>query len=436
MQNKLPPLPVRIVVAVIVLGTLAYFGFQSLKDDTNGSLTASGTIEATIVNVAPETAGKVTDVRADEGEAVTEGQSLLSLDASLLTAQHAVASAAVNSATAALAAAQTKYDQTLEAALAAQAAQRAKDWQANAPSEFDQPGWYIEQDQQVAAAQSELDAALADIDDANANLDKVITDLKNSDYLQAEQDLADARAAFIIAEQVKDQAADASDSGGLNEAAQDYYDDVLTQLEDAEEAYNDLMNSDEASDVEYARGQVFVAQQRYDAAYARLLTLQTGENSPAVIAAGKELDKAKSALAQAEASLALVQAQIAKLEVHAPMDGVILTRNVEPGEFVQPGAAALTIGDLSDLTITVYVPENRYGEISLGQTAEVTVDSFPDVTFTATVIQIANKAEFTPRNVQTVEGRSATMFAIKLSVQDAEGRLKPGMPADVIFISK
>lgn len=433
MQNKLPPLPVRIVVAVIVLGTLAYFGFQSLQEDTNGSLTASGTIEATIVNVAPETAGKVTDVRADEGESVTKGQTLLTLDASLLTAQQAVASASVDSATAALAAAQTKYDQTLEAALAAQAAQRAKDWQANAPSEFDQPNWYIEQDQQIAAAQNELEAALADIDDANANLDQVITDLKNSDYLQAEQDLAEARAAFVIAEQVKDQAADASDSGGLNEAAQDYYDNALTELEDAEEAYNDLMNTDEADDVEYARGQVFVAQQRYDAAYARLLTLQTGANSPAVIAAGKAVDQAKSALAQAEASLALVQAQIAKLEVSAPMDGVILTRNVEPGEFVQPGAAALAIGDLSDLTITVYVPENRYGEITLGQTAEVTVDSFPGVTFTATVIQIANKAEFTPRNVQTVEGRSATMFAIKLSVQDAEGRLKPGMPADVVF---
>ncbi|MFN8433227.1 MAG: efflux RND transporter periplasmic adaptor subunit [Anaerolineales bacterium] len=436
MQNKLPSLPVRIVIAVIVLGTLAYFGFQSLKDDTNGNLTASGTIEATIVNVAPETAGKVTDVRADEGEAVTKGQSLLSLDASLLTAQQAVASAAVDSANAALAAAQTKYDQTLEAALAAQAAQRSKDWQASAPSEFDQPNWYIEQDQQISSAQAELDAAKAEIDAANENLDRVITDLKNSEFLKTEQELANARAAFFIAQQVKDQASSASDNSGLTDAAQDYYDDAVTRLNDAEEAYNDLMSSDEADDVRYARGQVLVAQQRYDAAYARLLTLQTGENSPAVIAAGKELDKAQSALAQAEASLALVQAQIAKLEVHAPMDGVILTRNVEPGEFVQPGAAALTIGDLSDLTITVYVPENRYGEISLGQTAEVTVDSFPGVTFTATVIQIANKAEFTPRNVQTVEGRSATMFAIKLSVQDAEGRLKPGMPADVIFISK
>lgn len=433
MNNKFPPLPVRIVVAIIVIGTLAYFGFRSLAQDGNGELAASGTIEAAVVNVSPETSGKVTDVHAAEGEAVTQNQPLLNLDASLLNAQKAVASAAVDSATAALAAAQTKYDQTLEAALAAQAAQRSKDWKTSAPSEFDQPDWYIEQDQQITAAQTELDNARAEIDSAIANLDQVITDLKNSDYLQAEQDLADARAAFVIAEQVKDQASEASDSGGLNEAAQDYYDDVLTNLEDAEEAYNDLMNSDEAEDVEYARGQVLVAQQRYDVAYARLLTLQTGAQSPAVIAAAKELDKAKSALTQAEASQALIEAQMVKLAVNAPMNGVILTRNVEPGEFVQPGAIAMTMADLSNLTITVYIPEDRYGLISLGQTAEVKVDSFPDLTFTATVIHIADQAEFTPRNVQTVEGRSATLFAIKLSVQDPEGKLKIGMPADVVF---
>ena len=358
---------------------------------------------------------------------------LLRLDPSLLDAQRAVASAAVDSANAALSSAQIKYDQTLEAALAAQAAQRSKDWQVTAPSEFDQPNWYIEQEQQVAAAQVELDAAQAAIDDANANLEKVITDLKNSDYLQAEQDLAEARATFVIAEQVKDQASNASDSGGLNEAAQDYYDEALSNLDDAEEAYNDLMNSDEANDVEYARGQVLVAQQRYDAAYARLLTLQTGADSPAVIAAAKALDQSKSALAQAEASLALIDAQIAKLTVNAPMSGVVLTRNVEPGEFIQPGATTLTIGNINELTITVYIPEDRYGEISLGQSATLTVDSFPDISFDATVIQIADKAEFTPRNVQTVEGRSSTVFAIKLSVQDPEGKLKIGMPADVVF---
>jgi len=61
------------------------------------------------------------------------------------------------------------------------------------------------------------------------------------------------------------------------------------------------------------------------------------------------------------------------------------------------------------------------------------VDSFPGVTFTATVIQISDKAEFTPRNVQTVEGRSSTVFAIKLSISNPDGQLKIGMPADVVF---
>jgi HlyD family secretion protein len=433
MQPKLPPLPVRIVIAIIVLGTLAYFGFRSLAQDGNGELAASGTIEAAVVNVSPEMSGKVMEVHAAEGDAVTKNQPLLNLDPSLLDAQRAVATSAVDSATAALASSQTKYDQTLEAALSAQAAQRSKDWQTSAPSEFDQPNWYIEQDQQIAAAQTELDNAKAEIDTAIANLERVINDLKNSEYLKTEQELAEARAAFVIAEQVKDEASKASDSGGLSEAAQDYYDETLTNLDDAEEAYNDMLNTDEASDVEYARGQVLVAQQRYDAAYARLLTLQTGADSPVVIAAAKELDKAKSALSQAEASLALIEAQIVKLQIYAPMDGVILTRSVEPGEFVQPGAIAMTMADLSNLTITVYIPEDRYGAISLGQTAEVKVDSFPDMTFTATVTHIADQAEFTPRNVQTVEGRSATLYAIKLTVQDPEGKLKIGMPADVVF---
>ncbi|MCQ3953850.1 MAG: hypothetical protein DPW15_11345 [Chloroflexi bacterium] len=389
-------IPAIIVILLLVVFSVYFIVAQTAGADET-ALTASGVIEAVQVNIAPELAGKAIEVLVDEGQPVSKGDPLLRLDPSLLTAQRAVASAGADSAKAALAAAQTKYDQTLEAALAAQAAQRAKDWQTSAPSEFDQPNWYIEQEGQIAAAQAELEAAQSAIDDANANLEKVIADLKNSDYLKAEKDLADARAAFVIAEQVRDQASNASDSGGLNEAAQDYYDDALTALEDAEEAYNDLMTGDEAEDIEYARGQVFVAQQRYDAAYARLLSLQTGADSPAVIAAAKEVDKAKSALAQAEANLAWMDAQSAKLEVKAPMDGIILTRNVEPGEFIQPGATTLTLANLNELTITVYIPEDRYGEISLGQTAEVTADSFPGEIFTATVVQIADKAEFTPR---------------------------------------
>ena len=91
------------------------------------------------------------------------------------------------------------------------------------------------------------------------------------------------------------------------------------------------------------------------------------------------------------------------------------------------------MANLDELTITVYVPEDRYGEISLGQDATVTVDSFPNETFAAKITSISDQAEFTPRNVQTVQGRSATVYAVKLKVSDLDGKLKLGMPADVVF---
>jgi HlyD family secretion protein len=129
----------------------------------------------------------------------------------------------------------------------------------------------------------------------------------------------------------------------------------------------------------------------------------------------------------------LTDTQLAKITITAPMDGVILTRNIEAGEFVQPGSVAFAMADLNNITITVFVPEDRYGQISLGQQAQITVDSFPGETFTGEVIHMADQAEFTPRNVQTVEGRSSTVYAIKLKVTDSEGKLKIGMPADVVF---
>ncbi len=73
----------------------------------------------------------------------------------------------------------------------------------------------------------------------------------------------------------------------------------------------------------------------------------------------------------------LINTQLSKLTVYAPMDGVILTRNVEPGEFVQPGADALTMADISHLTITVYVPEDLYGKISLGMPATMKAELIP-----------------------------------------------------------
>jgi len=83
----------------------------------------------------------------------------------------------------------------------------------------------------------------------------------------------------------------------------------------------------------------------------------------------------------------------------------------------------------------VYIPETEYGKVNLGDQVSIAVDSFPGQTFTGSVTYISDKAEFTPRNVQTVEGRQATVYAIKLSVPNPELKLKPGMPADVTFMT-
>jgi len=433
MQHKRPPVPVIVIVLLLLL-VGAYYGLKALFNESNGKLQASGTIEAVDISVSPEVAGKTVDVFAEEGDSVTADAPLLSLDDSLLTAQRAVALAQVESARTALSTAQDNYNVTLQNALIAQQDATATDWRFSKPDEFNQPNWYFAREEQIPPAQAEVDAAQAALADAQAELQTVIADLNNADFLAAEKRLADARAAFVVADDLKVQADYASpDSGTLVENAYDVYNAAEDELYAAQRDYHALLNTSSADAVLDARGRVAVAQQRYDLAYTYLVALQTSVDSPAVVSAQDALDQAQSALAQAEANLALLDTQISKLTVYAPAGGTILTRNVEPGEFVQPGATVFTLANLENITITVYVPEDRYGEISLGQQAEVNVDSFPGETFSAQVTYIADTAEYTPRNVQTVEGRSATVYAIKLNVDDPSGKLKPGMPADVKF---
>jgi multidrug resistance efflux pump len=476
MNHKRPPLPAIIVIGLLVIVS-AYFIVTQLLNSKDGQLTASGTIEAVQINLAPELAGKVTEVLVDEGQAVKQGDPLLKLDPSLLTAQRAAAAAALETANSAAqtaqagnVVAQAQYDITLAAARAAGTKSRLAEWIIRTPNYFDQPQWYFTRDEQIAAAQSGILAAAQEIEAAQQNLDTVVKDLNNADFVEAETRLMNARVAFLAALDVhtRSQATGGSVSpdalpfslpaaapgyrtrinaakglsgtDDLINAAQDMYDAAKAELDDAQDSYDTLLGSDGAENVLQARAELSVALERFQSAEDRLSLLQTGENSLSVAVAKAAVDQSKSAVEQAlnaarqaDANLALIDTQLAKLTISAPTDSVVLTRNIEPGEFVQPGATAFVLGKLSDLTITVYIPEDRYGEIHLGQEATVTVDSFPGVTFTATVIQIANTAEFTPRNVQTVEGRSSTVFAIKLSVTDPESQLKPGMPADVVF---
>jgi HlyD family secretion protein len=477
MQHKLPPVPVRILI-VLILVAGGYYAFRSFQGNGDGTLTASGTIEATVVNVSPEMAGKVKEVFVEDGQPTKMGDPLLSLDDSLLAAQRQVVQSGVDSARSALLMAQSsyalvqaQYDATLTASRAQQGSQRLTDWSNRTPNWFEQPLWYFSRDEQITAVHIEIESALENLNQAQAELDRVIQDLNNADFVAAETRLSNARMGYLIAKSVDNHAQitggkvspedvdvklppfvpsayrakiaiakDLSGESDILNVTNDSLDSAEAELDEAEKAYDDLLTTEAADRVLEARANLTVAWERYEVAQDTLSRLQTGENSPQVKIAAIGLEQAKAALQQAEsgvrqaeANLSLLDTQIVKLIIPAPMDGVILTRNVEPGEFVQPGAVTFAMANLDNMTITVYVPEDRYGQISLGQQADVTVDSFPGETFTAEVIHIADQAEFTPRNVQTVEGRSSTVYAIKLKVTDSEGKLKIGMPADVVF---
>ncbi len=454
--RKLIPVIFALVLLAAVLIYLVYVNRQS----RNGELAASGTVEAVQVQIAAELGGRVANVLVEEGQQVESGAALLNIDDELYQAQKQRAQAALALAQANLEAAQSAKAITLASVEAAQVQyalalstarlqslpERRGQWKETLPDEIVLPVWYFEAGEEIAAAQEEVQASLSALEKEQEYFDTLTADLGNTDFVDAETRLAEAQATFLVAQDVLDQAVAQTDDD-IEEHAQSLYDAALAELNAAQTQYDQILTAKSAQDVSEARARLAVARQRYDIAQDRLDFLLSDENALSVRAAQAAVDQAEAALAQADTSILqaqrsveqaqaeidLVDVQISKLTLYAPLSGVVMTRNVETGEVVQPAAVLMTIGQLDDLTITVYIAEDRYGEIALGQPAQVRADSFPGEVFDAVVVQIAEQAEYTPRNVQTEEGRRTTVFAIKLVVTDPQNKLKPGMPADVMF---
>ena len=172
-----------------------------------------------------------------------------------------------------------------------------------------------------------------------------------------------------------------------------------------------------------AEGQYRVAEAAVAVAQARLDQLLAGSTP-------EEIAVAEAKVRQAEAQARVLQVELERYKCVSPIDGVVLYRSLRAGEIAAPAATILAVADIRELTLKVYVPENRIGEVKLGQAAKVTVDSFPGRTFEGRVAHIASEPEFTPRNTATAEGRMNTFYAVEILLPNPEGLLKPGIPAD------
>lgn len=323
---------VRIAAAIAAVILLAALGMARYFDRrADGSrITASGTIEATEVNIESKVTGRIEEIRADEGDRVEDGELLVQIETREIEAQVRAAEAQVAAARANLS--------NLEA----------------------------------GSREQEIKKAEASLEEARANQEKTRTDRDRLERLHKDK---------VVSDQ---------------------------EWERAQTAYD-----------------VAVAKQREAVQHLGLLRAGT---RPQVI------EGARGEYRRAQAALELVRAQLDNTRLTAPLAATVLLRNREPGELATPGSPILTLGDLDHLWVSIYVKETDLGRVSLGKAARVTVDSFPGKSYQGKVTHISNKAEFTPKTIQTKEERVTLVFRVKVAIVNQNGDLKPGMPADVELV--
>ena len=182
-----------------------------------------------------------------------------------------------------------------------------------------------------------------------------------------------------------------------------------------------------------------VTSKQRDDAEARL-TVATAQRSAAVEALGKlrrlarpeEIQAAEARLDQARAAADLLAKTIADCTITAPAGGIVTHKAVEAGELIAPGATVVTLSGLDSVFVMIYVTELEVGRIKLGDGVEIRIDAFPERPFPGKITYISPEAEFTPKNVQTKEDRVKLVFGVKVEIENKEGLLKPGLPADAV----
>lgn len=134
----------------------------------------------------------------------------------------------------------------------------------------------------------------------------------------------------------------------------------------------------------------------------------------AYVAANAQRDAAEAAIKAAEADVERLQSILVDLVLVSPRSGRVQYRLARAGEVVSAGQRVLTILDLKDVYMTIYLPADVAGQLTLGDEARVILDPLPQYVFPATISFVATDAQFTPKSVETAEERQKLMFRVKL----------------------
>ena len=182
-------------------------------------------------------------------------------------------------------------------------------------------------------------------------------------------------------------------------------------------------------DLDNAKAAADAATGRRDADRQALQLLREGTRP-------ERIQAARAELATARAALAATKAVAQDLVLTAPVDGVVISRNAEPGELLAAGQSAMTLGESASPFVRVYVPTRQLPRVRQGQRAVAYLDGFPNHPIPGQVVAINPQAEFTPRVALTEEERADLLFGVKVALSDTTGLLRPGLPATVTLEEK
>ncbi len=376
-----------------------------------------GTLEARTIHVMSELEGRAIDVLIDEGDWVEKGATLIRLEPTDIQAQVIAAEEGLKAAEAAREAAaapplpETKTLAESNVAKVRTDLDNAQRTLSHAQKVLANPLTLEAQINQTAAlipvAQAQVDAARASVQ----QIEVLIEDAQGDGSRQGQYRLR------ILQEQKA--AAEAS-----LEAAQARVDGLQQTLK--------LLNQMRANPLGL-QAQVHQAEMAVAMARAALQVAEAERNAQLAPPQPEEVAVAEAQVQQAKAALDLARWKADRLTIIAPASGRVQAKLIEKGETVSPGKPLITLADTRQLELWVYVASQDLHRIHVGDTLPVEVIALPDETFEARVFYIAPEAQFRPTNVLNPDDRGDMVFLVKLRLSNEDGRLKPGMPADVLL---
>ena len=368
-----------LIAGAAAVGLLVLVGYiVSWSRRSSATLRVSGNIEVTDAEVSFKLPGRVQERLVDEGQMVKAGQIVARLDNAELAQEAALGRADAQAAQAAL-------DELLAGSRPEEIAQaKAASEQAKAHLDEMLAG---SRPQELAAAEAALRRAQAETERAKLDMDRY-AGLYKKEIVSAQQ----------------------------NDAIRTAYETALQRQREAEEQFKLVREGPRQEQIEQAHAAYLQAQERYE-------LVRKGPRK-------ETIEQARARAEQVRQALAVAETRLGYATLSSPLSGTVLSKNIEPGEYVAAGTPVVTVGDLEHPWLRAYINETDLGRVKVGQRVRVTTDTFPGKAYEGHVSFISSQAEFTPKSVQTEKERVKLVYRIKVEVANPKMELKPGMPAD------